>query len=299
MLADQGEGERFVWPPRQVDEPVPAGEVVLPGPRLLDVIESQFLGRVGLSFDERVRLEGWSADARDAYCWRCGGSVGPFESDGEGCPACRTKRLPWERAVRLGAYAGLLRDGVLDLKFRRWRLTGRQIGSALGRRLAEELERAQVPTNEVVVVPVPMFWLRRLRLGVDHTQVIAAACARASGVRLCRALSRRAGPSQLEVPSSERQSNVSGVFRRRWAGRLASAKLVVLVDDVRTTGATLRSASRALRSGGDVERLWVATAGVTVARGRRAKGDLEGVEAVGGASVTIGAEIVLEERQAV
>lgn len=285
----------FVWPPRR-----PEQAPVLPvarerGSRVLDVIETQFLGRVGLSFDERARLEGWRPDGRDDYCWRCGGSVGPHESDGEGCASCRTKRLPWERAVRLGGYAGLVRDAVLDLKFRRWRQTGRQLGRALGERLGEELDRAQVEPARVAIVPVPMHWARRMRTGVDHTQVIAGAAARACGCGLVRALVRGGGPSQLEVSASERKSNVSKAFRRRHGIGMRDWALVVLMDDVRTTGATLRATSRALRAGGDIGRLWVATAGVTVERGRGARNEA----GEGRRSVAIAREIVEEGSGAV
>ncbi|MCL4222717.1 MAG: hypothetical protein KJZ65_15265 [Phycisphaerales bacterium] len=257
---------------------------------LLDEFEMQFLGRVGLCFDERARVEGWRPDGREAYCWRCGGSVGPHEADGEGCAGCRTKRLPWEQALRLGPYVGPVRAAVLDLKFRHWRQTGRQLGRALGQRLGEELERAQVDARRVAIVPVPMHWERRLRTGVDHTQVIARAAAGSCGARLVRALVRRRGPSQLEVPASERISNVARVFRRHKGICLQCWELVVLMDDVRTTGATLRATSRALKEGGDVKRLWVATAGVRVERGRRAQNEAGS----GPGSVAIAREIVEE-----
>lgn len=280
----------FVWPPRRPEAtpgPEPARQAKA---GLLDVVETQFLGRVGLCFDERARLEGWRPDEREAYCWRCGGSVGPHEADGEGCASCRTKRLPWERALRLGPYAGLVRDAVLDLKFRHWRQSGRQLGRVLGERLGGELERAQVEPGSVAIVPVPMHWGRRLRAGVDHTQVIAEAAAGACGARVVRVLVRRRGPSQLEVPASQRRSNVSKAFGRRKGICLANWGLVVLVDDVRTTGATLRATSRALKEGGDVRRLWVATAGVRVERGRGARNEA----GEGWGSVAIAREIVEE-----
>ncbi|KAA0217432.1 MAG: ComF family protein [Leptolyngbya sp. PLA3] len=289
-MSDEAIDRGFVWPPRRAEESAPAQRVRTARVGLLDVIETQFLGRVGLCFDERARLEGWEPDGAEAYCWRCGGSVGPHEADGEGCASCRTKRLPWERAVRLGAYAGPVRDAVLDVKFRRWRQTGRQLGRALGERLRQEFGRAQIEPANVAIVPVPMHWTRRLRMGVDHTQVIAGAAARACGARAVRALVRGRGPSQLEVPAGERKFNVAKVFhRKRWVF-LGDWDLIVLVDDVRTTGATLRATSRALRRAGDVRRLWVATAGVRVERGRGARNEAE----EGGRSVAIAREIVEE-----
>jgi predicted amidophosphoribosyltransferase len=262
---------RFVWPPKPVVESEPV-EVVTqpPSAGFLDLIETQFLGRTGLSFDRRTRLTGWAADPQDAYCQRCGGSVGQHEADGEGCGACRRKRLPWERALRLGPYTGQIRAAVLDLKFRGWHQTGAELGRVLGEYLGESLERAQIPAKEAAIVPVPAHWTRRVRFGVDHTLTLGRAASRASGVPLRRVLARRAGPSQLQVPVSQRMSNVSGVFRvRRGRDLPVSVGVVVVLDDVRTTGATLRSACRAIRSGFEADRIWVLTAGVTPSLDRR------------------------------
>jgi predicted amidophosphoribosyltransferase len=259
---------RFVWPPKPVVESEPV-EVVTqpPSAGFLDLIETQFLGRTGLSFDRRTRLTGWAADPQDAYCQRCGGSVGAHESDGEGCAACREKRLPWDRALRLGPYTGQIRTAVLDLKFRHWHQTGTELGRALGVRLGESLARAQIQPREAAIVPIPTHWTRRIRFGVDHTGTLARACAAETGVPIARVLARRRGPSQLQVSASARRSNVAHAFRVRRRRDLPG--LVVVLDDVRTTGATLRAACRAIRSGCAVESLWVLTAGVTPSLGRR------------------------------
>ncbi len=263
--------DRFVWPPAPVVETEPTRvDPAQPRAGILDLIETQFLGRTGLSFDGRTRVTGWAADPQDAYCQRCGGSVGPHEADGEGCSACWQKKLPWERALRLGPFAGQIRAAVLDLKFRSWHQTGAELGRALGEYLGEALERAQIPAKEAAIVPVPAHWTRRVRFGVDHTLTLGRAASRASGVPLRRVLARRAGPSQLQVPVSQRMSNVSGVFRvRRGRDLPGVAGVVVVLDDVRTTGATLRSACRTIRSGFEADRIWVLTAGVTPSLDRR------------------------------
>ncbi len=145
-----GTATRFVWPPRSAppagmprttprkehrpeDRPIdqPAGALlghhrVRSLVELVGDIEIAWFGVVRRSFAARARDEGWAPDGADAYCGRCGETVGPHEADGMDapggpqCPACRAKRLAWDRFVRVGEYRGILRDAVQDLKYTAW-----------------------------------------------------------------------------------------------------------------------------------------------------------------------------------
>lgn len=91
-----------------------------------------------------------------------------------------------------------------------------------------------------------------------------------------RLLARRHRPSQISLPVSQRRANVSGAFFcRRGVLRVPVDAVLVVIDDVRTTGATMTEACRTLRAGlkgrsghpnpdqTDVQtEIWAATAGV-------------------------------------
>lgn len=124
---------------------------------------------------------GWTPEPVDSACWRCGGTVGFGEVNEKGCGACRGKRLAWDRAVRLGAYGGGLREGVIGCKYRGDRESGIRLGRMLGARVAEALIElgdrltdrdrggAALEAGSVVVVPVPTTYRRRrVNAGVDH-----------------------------------------------------------------------------------------------------------------------------------
>lgn len=284
---EPGAGQRgFLWPPvgpeasrrglRVPPSPdrVAAGRVLGTPPgrcsRWLAQIEEAWIGREP-TIAERLTAAGWFPDDPWLVCPRCGGDVGQFEADADGCPGCRERRLGWGETLRVGAYEGPLRDGVLELKFRGRRSTGVRLGRWLGEVLASRCEARGVDPSRVVIVPVPPGFRRRVTRGIDHTRVLASGAAAVLGGRVVAALSRRDGPPQTAVAASARARNVAKAFRPRRGNRawemVRRAELVVVLDDVRTTGATLSAACRALRRGAGSEgrglRVWAAVVAVT------------------------------------
>lgn len=246
----------FVWPPGGGDERTRADDAALDAARGVRSawgwIERDWLGLRAVSLRERSTEAGWSPDAPGAYCPRCATSVGAFEADAAGCPACREKRLAWNGAFRVGSYEGVLRDAVMELKFTAWRRVGREMGSMLGEAVEAGLRARGVDPRLAVVVPVPTTFRRRMSRGVHHTLVLAREVAGACGGRVERGLRRKHRPTQTSLPRSERARNMAGAFMAREPERLAeqaaSGRVFVVVDDVRTTGATMTAACRALRA---------------------------------------------------
>lgn len=289
------ERDGFVWPPRSAGsdaEPapdagtIPAGTVA--GPGLASRGAAQPLGvfatleRALLAPSVERELVSGVADGPGALvCWRCGGEAGRYEVDVGGCATCRGTRPGWGRFVRVGSYEGQLRRAILEMKFKRRHGVGVRLGRMLGERVASACALAGIDPGRVVWVPVPMPYWRRVGRGIDHAGVIARAAAEVCGGRSVRALRARGGATQIEVTAGARRHNLRGRFfaGRRAAGlaeRIGAGGVVVVVDDIRTTGATLRAACRALRagcrgSGGGVlgvDCLWAAALGVTPERGR-------------------------------
>lgn len=278
--------DKFIWPPRApgsapTPSKAPAAQTPRPAHSVLlstaQAVEEEFLdltsaplhARLARAAEEHPSASGWTIDDGMAACWRCGRSIGAFESDAGGCAWCRDMRLPWTGTVRLGAYAGLWAKVVQEVKYSRFAQLGHDAGFLLGQRIARRLDDAGVDRASVIVMPVPTHWSRRWVRGIDHPRVIAGGVAAALSVRVAQrvpvlaALTRQARPSQTSLPASERRTSLSQTMRLRtcnpwqWgpsrAGwqRLSTASrpTIVLIDDVTTTGATLREACRAIKAG--------------------------------------------------
>ena len=111
------------------------------------------------------------------------------------------------------------------------------------------------------VVPVPMSRRRFLERGIDHTGEIAKALAGGLNVSLARGVATRHHPSQRSVPASGRRGNVRGRYRARKAA-FRGIERVFLVDDVVTTGSTVREVCRAIREAGSEAEIWVCAVSV-------------------------------------
>ncbi len=103
----------------------------------------------------------------------------------------------------------------------------------------------------VLIVPVPLHRTRRRERGYDQTLLLArAVAAMGDGYAVDAGLlqrSRATGP-QSRLPGSDRPANVSGCFRvvRSTPGERA----IILLDDVVTTGATMKAAAAAFHETG-------------------------------------------------
>lgn len=157
---------------------------------------------------------------------------------------CANEKLHFDAAFRLGPYDGLLRDAILRMKYGKDEVLAEVLGEMWARSLATRLN----PCPDVIV-PVPLHWTRSWKRGFNQSEVLARSLARRLKLpchgrilRRCRRTPQQAG---IQSPTA-RRDNVRNAFALRPTSNL-SGKIVLLVDDVLTTGATANEAARTLR----------------------------------------------------
>jgi len=182
-----------------------------------------------------------------ASCWsslpkitvpKCRSCAMPWsaEIDGDICFDCMPDPLPLDWCEAWGRYSGSLERVLHALKFTRH--------DFLDDQLAELLREAMRDLDFDAIVPVPMHWLRERRRGYNQAELIARALSRRIGIPAEMLLrKRRGGAPQSTLARDARARNVRGAFV---ASRGAKGKRALIVDDICTTGETLRACARAL-----------------------------------------------------
>ncbi len=179
-------------------------------------------------------------------CPRCG-AAGPNKDTAEDCGLCRETPLQFDTVIPLGAYKGELRNVVLRMK----RPHHESLAAAMGVFLAVRRRAQLVNLRPDIVVPVPMYWTRRVRRGVNSPEILAKCLGKAlkATVRRRVLVRRRNTLPQATLSPRQRFRNVRGAFRVPARYNLEDMR-VLLVDDILTTGATCSEAAGVLKQAG-------------------------------------------------
>jgi ComF family protein len=177
-----------------------------------------------------------------AACRSCGK---PLAEPGAPCGWCLGEGMAhYEWVLRLGVFTDPLKHLIHQVKYhRRWPLA-----EVLADRLLEQEPVKGLMSETDAVVPVPLHRLRQISRGYNQAEVVARRLASRCGRKFARPVIRlRNTDSQTDMTSAaQREENMRDAFALL-NPRPVRGKHVVVIDDVMTTGATLRAVARALR----------------------------------------------------
>lgn len=188
-------------------------------------------------------------ERRQPACPTCASNVAPFEVSEGLCRRCRRKRWSVRGAVRAGPYADCL--GAL---LRAYKFNGRdELGPLLCGWLGDEVAGADWFDRIEAIVSVPTHWKHRLRRPFHAADALAEILAVRFGLPHVPVLRRvHAKKHQVGLSYKDRVENVRGAFALQRGTSLHKAR-ILLIDDVKTTGATTTECAKVLRRGGATE----------------------------------------------
>lgn len=195
----------------------------------------------------------------DPICQRCGDSLSKAEVALQPstlyCRACQMHPPEYQALRSYGVFHGSLREALHRLKYQR----DIGLGEALSKHLIELYNDLNWEID--LVTPVPLSPKRTRERGYNQSGLLARPLAYAiqkpfqpNVLQRCRETR-----SQVGLSAKERQLNVEDAFTAN-AGKVKE-KVVLVIDDVTTTGSTINACTQALRKAGAS-----AVYGITLAR---------------------------------
>lgn len=178
------------------------------------------------------------------YCYRCGQDASRFALIGGACPNCQGVEIHFDGIARGGVYFGAL--GQMILSFKKGRT---ELDLTLGFLVNSALQGSLFYNDIESFVPVPLHWTRRLVRGFNQSLVLAKQLKHPKAKINIDLVRIRYTEKQVSVSLSKRAANVAGAFAVRYDHNFAG-RSVCLVDDIKTTGATLNECARTLKEAG-------------------------------------------------
>jgi ComF family protein len=159
------------------------------------------------------------------------------------CVICRQGDASFDFAYSFGSYEGPLKKLIHLLKYGKVEILAAPLSRFLLRALPRDL-------NFDHVIAMPMHWRKRWERGFNQADLLGTPVAERFGLRLSGNLCRnRYTKSQAGLDEQQRRKNLKGSFSVRRPDQIKGKK-ILLIDDVFTTGATLRAAARTLKEAG-------------------------------------------------
>lgn len=179
-------------------------------------------------------------------CRSCGV---PLLGGGAHCAPCRDRAADPQGLKLLRApflYNNTMKSIVHAMKY----LGRKSVAAGAGRWMADYLKSSMELPPPEILVPVPLHRRRHWDRGYNQAFLLARTIADQASVQALEALERtRPTRPQFDLHVQERLANVQGAFVLR-NGFTVRGRSVLLVDDVATTGATLKECAGVLRREG-------------------------------------------------
>lgn len=171
---------------------------------------------------------------------------------GKFCRRCGKKKAGLNGIVVACYYQeGPLREAIHEFKYR----SLLELKDFLSGLMVDAFKENFRPKKEFVIMPVPMHWQEKLKRGYNQAEILARVVAQKLAISFSDGLIKnRRTKRQVEVRGKIRASNLKDSFILKGKIRLRQ-KEIILIDDITTTGATLKECAQILKNAG-AKKVW-------------------------------------------
>lgn len=216
--------------------------------RLIDLVaphSCRGCGATGAVLCERCKI--YNKERHEAICPLCRMVVAQSYEDGgkiAQCPNCKTEMLG---IFAVGWREGVLHKLVSEFKYESVRAVGEVLAVMLDE-VVPNLAKILPIGAEVAVVPLSTIGKHVRRRGLDHTLILARKLAKKRGWKCEQVLARAVDTVQVGAKAKQRKEQAERAYEV--VKPIDAEKYYLLLDDVWTTGASMKAAEKVMREAG-------------------------------------------------
>jgi ComF family protein len=176
-------------------------------------------------------------------CSQCGNPINTTFANPTLCGACLENPPPYERTLALYHYQNPIDFLILGCKFQGKLVYAKVLGTLLARHLKQYYATHHKPE---VIIPIPLHRERLRERGYNQSLEIARPIAKALHIpyKIDNCVRVKPTAAQSLLPPNERKENISHAFA---LARPLPYKHIAVIDDIITTGSTMRELCNFLR----------------------------------------------------
>ncbi|MBQ3005475.1 MAG: ComF family protein [Clostridia bacterium] len=187
------------------------------------------------------------------HCAACGDIIEPGQKFCKDCKSelefikikqYKNKNNKFDRLISVFCYKDAAKRVVLRYKFH----GKKYLYKTMAEYMFREFEENYDDINFDYITNIPMSFSEYMNRGFNQTKVLAKALSRKTKIKYKKLLRKKfSTKNQVGLTAKERAENLKGCFENT---ENIKGKTILLVDDVKTTGATLNECSKVLRKAG-------------------------------------------------
>ena len=181
---------------------------------------------------------------REPVCKKCGKAL--TDERREFCTDCGKKKHFYCQGKAVFAYEGKIKSSMYRFKY----ANKREYAAFYAEKAAYLYENWVREKQIEIIVPVPMYFLKKRRRGYNQAEVFAKQLGKKLNIPVDNKLVKRIRNTvpQKELNDVQRKSNLKNAFQL--ATDIVKYKQILLVDDIYTTGSTIDEISGVLLNAG-------------------------------------------------
>ena len=154
-------------------------------------------------------------------------------------------RDAYDLVLSLYSYQGMIKKQLLNFKFHQQKY----VKYSLAELMAKRIQALSIKFD--IIIPVPISQKRFYERGFNQSLEIAKELARIVGKPVSKQvlIKTKNNFKQSKLKKYQRKKNVEGVYQIRYHSRIQN-KVILLIDDIVTTGATVSECAKVLKENG-------------------------------------------------